>query len=90
MKLQWSIDEFRVPVFHIRKILIRHDIHLPSGKTRMVGKLAELREAIKRLEGNATFNWPENHNPYRAAEQLGIKITMRKISGNGYVVGLSK
>lgn len=89
--ITWAVDEpVRIPVYHLRKILIRHDIHLPSGRTRMVGKLATLRRAIQSLEGNATFEWSENHNPYRAAEQLGVKITVKKLNGNGYVVGLSK
>lgn len=43
------------------------------------------REMMKMLPGDS-FLWHENNAIYRQAEAAGIKITTRKINGQGYRV----
>lgn len=59
------------------------------GRIRTTGKLAELRDAIGKLQPGQSFVWPENKMPYFAAAQTGIAITVRKIGPEGYRVWLA-
>ena len=36
------------------------------------------------MKANESVLWRDNKSAYRAAEQLGIKIKIRKINGQGY------
>lgn len=84
----WTGGAFKLPIYFIQKVVIRPDLEIPKGRLRIRGKLATLRRAILAIKDTGPFEWEDNHNPYRAAEQLGVKITTRKLNGNGYVVGL--
>jgi hypothetical protein len=48
------------------------------------GVLATLRKSILSLRApGQSFGWHEYKLPHRAAEQLGVRITARKVNGEG-------
>jgi len=50
------------------------------------GKLAALRTALKAMKAGDSFVWECNKAPFDAARQLKMKITTRKVNGEGYRV----
>lgn len=59
---------------------------MPNGRQAIQGKLWRVREILKTKKSGESFIWDEHRNPYLAAQQLGIKITTRKLDGEGYIV----
>lgn len=60
---------------------------LPEGRLALTGINAQLRSKLQELPEGYCFVWPNNWQPYKAADRLGIKIVTRKIGdGTGYYV----
>lgn len=70
------------------KIQVESRIEMPPGRMAMTGKLAALRDAIAAMKPGDSFMWGDKDNkaPYAAARQLKSKISIRKISGEGWRV----
>ena len=56
------------------------------GREKPGSRMYVLREAIRSMSPEQTFDWPENDFPYRAAKKLGLKIKTEKLDGSGYRV----
>lgn len=63
---------------------------MPDGRQASTGNLAQLRATLKQLKPKQSFIWGNNHEPYRAAYQIGAKIKTEKLNGGGYRVWLKK
>jgi hypothetical protein len=68
------------------KIQIEGGIEMPAKHLSVTGKSAELRKAMQTMKPGDSFMWDDNVLPHRVAGQLGMKITTRKIDGEGYRV----
>lgn len=45
----------------------------------MSGDMHRMREALKCMKPGQSFEWPKwTNHPYRAAQQIGVKISTRK------------
>lgn len=68
------------------KIQIESGIEMPPGRMAVNGKLAALRNAMQAMKPGDSFMWECNKAPYDAARQLKLKISTRKINGEGWRV----
>lgn len=59
---------------------------VPKGKQQTQGNLADMRAALSSMNIGDSFVWPDCYTPYRAAEQMGMKVTLRKLNGRGFRV----
>jgi len=67
------------------KVKIEKGIKLPPGRCALEGQLYQLRSVLDSMQAGDSFLWKQpSHNAYKAANQLGIKISTRKINGSGY------
>lgn len=68
---------------------IESGVALPGrGHEAVTGNLYLLRQAFLKMKTGDSFLWPNISNPYRAAKQVGCKITTRKINGEGHRIWL--
>lgn len=68
------------------KIQVESGIEMPPGRMAVNGKLAALRNALAAMKPGDSFMWECNKAPFDAARQLNVKISTRKINGEGYRV----
>ena len=64
---------------------VRPSVKMPSGPFRAFSLQGDIRRKLESLKVGGSFEWPENHNPYRAAKTIGITVKTEKING-GYLV----
>jgi hypothetical protein len=67
---------------------IETNIPLPQENLATHGIGFELRSALARMSPGDSFVFRENRSPFRAAQQIGARITTRKLDGQGYRVWL--
>jgi len=65
-------------------ILIDHNIPVPARGVAG-SAMSRMREALSGMEVGDSFLWSrDNKHPYKAAKQLGCRITTQKVNGNGW------
>lgn len=66
---------------------IRRCLPIPEDRCEVVGILPGLRSAYREMKVGDHFHW-DGHlaDPYRAAEQIDVKITTRKVKTGGWTV----
>lgn len=65
-------------------IRIANNVPMPLGRRAVTGTLAELRDALLRMEAGDSFVRPDNKLIFRVAKECGVEITTRKIGPEGY------
>lgn len=61
---------------------IEQGIPLP----KRIQKPSELQVGLLAMRPGQSFIWSNNRSPYIVAKRLGLKISIRKIDGEGYRV----
>lgn len=77
------MKEGKPPVMSRITISVETGIPMPIGRG---GKLSAIRSALQAMKPGDSFIWEDHKAPYDAAKQLNIKITTRKVNGEGYRV----
>ena len=67
-------------------IIIEDGIPTPVGNRHADSKLGILRSTIASMKPGQSFVYPATKSVYKAADDLNVKIRMRKLNGGGYRV----
>ena len=70
----------------MKTIKITPKYHMPNGHFAQSGELYAVRQALRVMKVGESFDYKNNKTPYRAAEQLGFAVTIRKLNGTGFRV----
>jgi hypothetical protein len=68
------------------QIQIESGVELPAGHRWLTSKQEQLRQILQGMKVKESFIYPDNHDPYRAAKDCGVKIATRKVDGQGFRV----
>ena len=67
-------------------IKVDSGIPMPKRRFALGGNLTAVRGALEGMKVGDSFMWGSNKCAFLAAKQLGVKITTRKVDGEGYRV----
>lgn len=67
-------------------IPIDHNIPVPP-RSIAGSAMSRMREALSGMKPGDSFIWTaDNKHPFKAAKQVGCRITTKKLNGNGWRV----
>lgn len=70
----------------VGKPRIERNVPIPPRGRWLDSNALRLRQAMLEMKVGHSFVWHEHSSPFRAAKELGINITTRKMNGQGYRV----